>query len=299
MKKRNGLWLFIIILCSIIGLAQYTYGFKTEELKMSESKNSEVEEQQKDENILTIHFLDVGQGDAIFIELPNDQNMMIDGAEAKEKEKIMSYINKLNCKKIDYLIATHPHADHIGGLATIIKEFDIGKIYMPKAISTSKTYENLLNTIIEKDLKVTTAKKDLVILDDEDLKIKFLSPKETNYQELNNYSAVLKITFQNHSFLFMGDAEKLIEDEITVDVKADIIKVGHHGSNTSSSIEFVNRVHPTYAIISVGAKNQYNHPHEQIIKRWQQIGAQVLETDKSGTIIAKSNGNNLQIETEK
>ena len=294
MKKRYY-WLIIILIGSILGIIQTSFSFQNEEHLEQNWEG----EQQKNNNFLKIHYVDVGQGDAIFIELPNQQNLLIDGAESKEKEKIIDYINRLNKQKIDYLIATHPHADHIGGLASIIEQFDIGKIYMPKAISTSKTYENLLKTIINADLKITTAKKDLIILNDENLKMQFLSPQESHYQELNNYSAVLKITYQKHNFLFMGDAEKLIEDEITEDVNADIIKVGHHGSNTSSSLNFVNRVSPKYAIISVGSKNQYQHPHKEIIKRWQQVGAQVLQTDLHGTIIAQSDGFNLQIKTEK
>lgn len=299
MKKRNYYWLLVVILCGIIAFAQYTYGFKIDDLNESKQEIYQEEEPQKNVDFLKIHYLDVGQGDSTFIELPNQQTILIDGAEAKEKNKIIDYISSLNYTKIDYLIATHPHTDHIGGLPSIIEYFDIGKIYMPKAVSTSKTYETLLNTIIAKNLKITTAKKDLIVLDEDNLQIKFLSPKEKDYQELNNYSAVLKITYLNHHFLFMGDAEELVEEEITDDVKSDMVKVGHHGSKTSSSLTFVNRVNPLYAIISVGDKNQYHHPSQEIIQRWQQVGAKVLQTNEYGTIIAQFDGNHLQINTEK
>lgn len=299
MKKRNYYWLLVVILCGIIAFAQYTYGFKIDDLNESKQEIYQEEEPQKNVDFLKIHYLDVGQGDSTFIELPNQQTILIDGAEAKEKNKIIDYISSLNYTKIDYLIATHPHTDHIGGLPSIIEYFDISKIYMPKAVSTSKTYETLLNTIIAKNLKITTAKKDLIVLDEDNLQIKFLSPKEKDYQELNNYSAVLKITYLNHHFLFMGDAEELVEEEITDDVKSDMVKVGHHGSKTSSSLTFVNRVNPLYAIISVGDKNQYHHPSQEIIQRWQQVGAKVLQTNEYGTIIAQFDGNHLQINTEK
>ena len=218
--------------------------------------------------------------------------MLIDAGTATSGKVVSNYISALNYTDIDYLVGTHPHADHIGGLSEVINKFDIGNIYMPKCVSTSKTYENLLETILNNNLSVKTAKSGVSILNEKDLKINILSPVK-EYSDLNNCSAVIKLTYKNRSFLFMGDAEEAVEVDITEDVAADVIKVGHHGSDTSSSYEFVQRVNASYAIISVGEDNQYDHPYEFIIERWENSGARVYRTDLDGSIIVKTNGENL------
>ena len=239
---------------------------------------------------LRVNYIDVGQGDSIFIQLPNKETMLIDAGEAYEVDNVINYLNNLGITKIDYAVGTHPHTDHIGGLEEVINTFDIGSIYMPRANSTSKTYEDLLTTISNKGLKVKTAKSGVVVLDDDNLKLEFIAPNSDNYSELNNYSAVLKLTYLDNTFLFMGDAETLSEDEITYDVDADVIKVGHHGSDSSSGIEFVRKVSPEYAIIMVGEGNSYNHPYQSIIDRYESVGAKVLRTDLDGNIVCDSDG---------
>ena len=239
---------------------------------------------------LRVNYIDVGQGDSIFIQLPNKETMLIDAGEAYEVDNVINYLNNLGITKIDYAVGTHPHTDHIGGLEEVINTFDIGSIYMPRASSTSKTYEDLLTTISNKGLKVKTAKSGVVVLDDDNLKLEFIAPNSDNYSELNNYSAVLKLTYLDNTFLFMGDAETLSEDEITYDVDADVIKVGHHGSDSSSGIEFVKKVSPEYAIIMVGEGNSYNHPYQSIIDRYESVGAKVLRTDLDGNIVCDSDG---------
>ena len=239
---------------------------------------------------LRVNYIDVGQGDSIFIQLPNNETMLIDAGEAYMSKNVINYLNNLGITKIDYVVGTHPHTDHIGGLEEVINTFDIGSIYMPNAISTSKTYEDLLTTISNKGLKVKTAKSGVVILSEDNLKLEFIAPNSDDYSNLNNYSAVLKLTYLDNTFLFMGDAETLSEDEITSDVNADVIKVGHHGSDSSSGIEFVKKVSPEYAIIMVGEGNSYNHPYQSIIDRYESVGAKVLRTDLDGNIICDSDG---------
>lgn len=250
-------------------------------------------------NLLKIHYLDVGQGDSIFIELPNNETMLIDAAESNQSENIINYIKNLNYQKIDYVIGTHPHTDHIGGLKDIINTFEIGKIYMPKAVSTTKTYENLLQTIKDKNLKINTAKAGISIIDTDTLKINILAPNNDTYTELNNYSVVTKITYGTTKFLFMGDAEKLSENEIKEDVSADVIKIGHHGSNTSSGLNFIKKVNAKYGIISVGLNNKYNLPKEETITNWENSGTKIYLTSTNGTITATSDGTNIKIESEK
>lgn len=249
--------------------------------------------------LLKVHYLDVGQGDSIFIELPNNETMLIDAAESYQSEKIINYLKNLNYQKIDYVIGTHPHTDHIGGLKDIINTFEIGKIYMPKVVSTTKTYESLLMTIKDKNLIINTAKAGTSIIDTDALKINILAPNNSTYTELNNYSVVTKITYGTTKFLFMGDAEKLSENEIKEDVSADVIKIGHHGSNTSSSINFIKKVNAKYGIISVGLNNKYNLPKEETITNWENSGTKIYLTSINGTITAISDGTNIKIESEK
>ena len=250
-------------------------------------------------DLLKVHYLDVGQGDSIFIELPNNETMLIDAAESYQSENIINYLKNLNYQKIDYVIGTHPHTDHIGGLKDIINTFEIGKIYMPKVVSTTKTYESLLMAIKDKNLKINTAKAGTTIIDTDTLKINILAPNNSTYTELNNYSAVSKITYGTTKFLFMGDAEKLSENEIKENVTADVIKIGHHGSNTSSSNDFIKKVNAKYGIISVGLNNKYNLPKEETITNWENSGTKIYLTSINGTITTISDGTNIKIESEK
>lgn len=248
---------------------------------------------------LRVNYIDVGQGDSIFIQLPNKETMLIDAGEAYKSDNVINYLNNLGITKIDYVVGTHPHTDHIGGLENIVNTFDIGSIYMPKATSTSKTYEDLLTTISNKGLKVKTAKSGVVVLDEDNLKLEFIAPNSDSYSNLNNYSAVLKLTYLDNTFLFMGDAETLSEEEITSEIKADVIKVGHHGSDSSSSVEFVKKVSPEYAIIMVGEGNSYNHPYQSIIDRYESVGAKVLRTDLDGNIVCDSDGKEVSCSEDK
>lgn len=243
-------------------------------------------------------FIDVGQGDSIFLEFPNGKNMLIDAGENYESETVQSFINSKGYFSLDYVVGTHPHTDHIGGLESIIRRYEIGEIYLPKVVHTSKTYENLLTTINELGYKVNSAISGMEIINEKGLEVKILSPKNSNYSELNNYSVVIKIVFGNTSFLFMGDAETVVEDEILDEVNADVVKVGHHGSDTSSSEEFVKSVNAKYAVIMSGFDNQYDLPDKAIVDRWKSNGAEVYNTSENGNVIITSDGRNITVEVE-
>ena len=293
--KRNFFEILIILLAFLIINNQD----KIKNLFNQNNNQNQNDYINTNNDLLKVHYLDVGQGDSIFIELPNNETMLIDAAESYQSENIINYLKNLNYKKIDYVIGTHPHTDHIGGLKDIINTFEIGKIYMPKVVSTTKTYESLLMTIKDKNLKINTAKAGTSIIDTDALKINILAPNNSTYTELNNYSVVTKITYGTTKFLFMGDAEKLSENEIKEDVTADVIKIGHHGSNTSSSIDFIKKVNAKYGIISVGLNNKYNLPKEETITNWENSGTKIYLTSINGTITAISDGTNIKIESEK
>lgn len=293
--KRNFFEILIILLAFLIINNQD----KIKNLFNQNNNQNQNDYINTNNDLLKVHYLDVGQGDSIFIELPNNETMLIDAAESYQSENIINYLKNLNYQKIDYVIGTHPHTDHIGGLKNIINTFEIGKIYMPKVVSTTKTYESLLMAIKNKNLKINTAKAGTTIIDTDALKINILAPNNSTYTELNNYSVVTKITYGTTKFLFMGDAEKLSENEIKENVSADVIKIGHHGSNTSSSIDFIKKVNAKYGIISVGLNNKYNLPKEETITNWENSGTKIYLTSINGTIRALSDGTNIKIESEK
>ena len=242
---------------------------------------------------MRVHYIDVKQGDSTFIEFPNDKTMLIDAGKKEQGSNVVNYIKNLGYNKIDYVVGTHPDADHIGGLATVIESFVIGSIYMPKKSSTTQTYLNLLKVIKNKGLTIHTAISGVNIISLDNLKVDIISPTK-EYETSNESSAVIKIVYKNRKFLFMADATTDNEADIKADVESDVVKVGHHGSDTSSKEEFVQKTKAKYAVISVG-ENSYHHPYDIIVKRWENIGAEVLRTDKLGSIVISTDGNNLNI----
>lgn len=246
------------------------------------------------DNII-VHFLDVGQGDSEFIELPDGKCMLIDAGTSEYGTAIAETVADYGYSEIDYIVATHPHADHIGGMTKVVESFDVGKIYMPKASANTKTFENLLTTISDKGMSINTAKAGVEIYSDSELRMEFLAPVSDSYDDLNNYSAVLKITYGSNSFLFTGDAEDISENEmLDYDYSAltsDVLKVGHHGSESSSTVEFLDAVQPEYAVISCGKGNSYGHPHGEVIERLNAIGVHTYRTDQQGTITVVCDGN--------
>lgn len=259
--------------------------------------NSDDTEKLSQKDTLNVHFLDVGQGDSIFIELPDEKTMLIDAGENYHGEGIINYIGDCGYSKIDYLVATHPHADHIGSMGYIVRNMDIGSVYTPKAAANTKTYENLLESISDKGLKITSAKAGLTIAEESDYIIDVLAPVTIDESDLNNSSAVIKLTYKNNSFLFTGDAEKKELETITDDISADVLKVGHHGSNTSTTEEFLYEVRPKYAVISVGEGNEYGHPHKETLRLLEEFNCELYRTDIDKTVVFSSDGNTISVKS--
>lgn len=249
---------------------------------------------------LTVHFIDVGQGDSEFIQFPNGETMLIDAGEQDAGETVVSYLQSLSVSDINYVVATHPHSDHIGGLPAVFDAFDIEKVFMPNAVSDSYAFEALLHKIEAEGCETVQAQSGVIAMDDKEhsLFAEFIAPAGREYENLNNYSAVLRLDYINHAFLFMGDAESLSEKEILKNgiSAVDVLKVGHHGSKTSSSAEFVKAVSPAYAVFEVGKDNSYGHPHSEIVERYEKLGTEILRTDKMGNVVICSDGNKLTVE---
>ena len=245
------------------------------------------------DNSLNIYCIDVGQGDCTYMVFPDGKTMLIDAGENNEDAylKLQDYVKD----EIDYFVLTHPHSDHAGGAEDILDTYETAKIFMPDVANATSFYEKLIDKISDKGIPVIEAKSGVTIHESDNFKAEIISPHEKGYNDLNNMSAVVRITYGDKAFLFMGDAEKEVEQNITTDVKSDFIRVGHHGSVTSSSEEFLSRVKPEYAVISVGEFNDYSHPHEEVLERYAKIGAQIYRTDLMGDIFVTSDGKAIEI----
>ncbi|OPX85767.1 ComEC/Rec2 family competence protein [Pelotomaculum sp. PtaB.Bin117] len=245
---------------------------------------------------LKVHFLDVGQGDSILVQFPDGKNMLVDAGANESAPTIINYLNSNGIKRLDYLVGTHPHEDHIGSLDAVINHFEIGEVLMPKATTNTKTFRDVLAAIKNKRLRATTAKAGVSVISDGNLSVDILGPCGDTYESLNNYSAVIKIKYGDVAFLLTGDAEALSEQEILAagaDVRAQVLKVGHHGSESSTSAEFLKAVNSEYAVISVGAGNDYHHPHQVILNKLRKAVIKVLRTDQIGTIVFSTDGRNI------
>jgi len=249
---------------------------------------------------LVVHFIDVGQGDCEFIEFPNGETMLIDAGESDAGDTVVDYLQSFGVSVVDYVVATHPHSDHIGGLPAVFDAFDIKTVYMPDASSSSYTFELLLDKIEAEGCETVQAAAGVSAVSDDDnhLSAYFTAPVSEKYEDLNNYSAVLRLEYEKVSFLFMGDAEALSEKEILKSGNAeyaDVLKVGHHGSKTSSSAEFIECISPRFAVFEAGRDNSYGHPHKEVLESFERLGAEILRTDEMGTIVISSNGYDLEI----
>lgn len=266
---------------------------------IQESQNQEVQEQ---EGELILTMIDVGQADGFYLE-QNGKTAVIDCGTVSTGKDMVDYLKAQGVTRLDYVIGTHPHEDHMGGMYDIITNFEVGTIVIPKVTKndiTSKWYAKLMKEI--KDAKHTVDYPEVgEIYTLGDSKMEVLGPKEEPKSNLNNYSIVMKITFGTMDIIMTGDAEKDIEAEIIAsgaDLDAEILKLGHHGSDTSSSKEFLDAVDPDYALISAKVGNKYEHPTKSVMEDLDNLDIEVYRTDECGTVVLTITDNNVEFSTE-
>lgn len=312
---------------------------KTAALAALDSAQNTKQVAQSAEGELKVHFIDVGQGDSAFIELPDGKTMLIDAGTRASSGVVKGYVDALGYDRIDYVVATHPHEDHIGGLPVVLRSFDVGAVFAPKAQANTRIFEEFLDTVEDKGLEITTAYKGRSIdekalasgdkkgdesaagknstststsgnsssksskessgskdaLDSDDYKITILSPYQySNPEDLNDASVVIRLEYGKASFLFTGDAGSDILSS-AVYQPCSVLKVSHHGSRTGTTKSLVKTLKPGAAIISVGVDNSYGHPSQQVLEALEDT--KVYRTDKNGTIIATTTGDEVRIVT--
>ncbi|MPQ44965.1 ComEC/Rec2 family competence protein [Clostridium tarantellae] len=292
-KFKNKLSKFLILMFTLIFSFTLLLG-----CNKTTSTTNETNTSKSTKGVMDVSYIDIGQGDSELIQV-NGKNLLIDAGPTKSADKLIKYLKSRNVKTLDYVVATHPHEDHIGGMVKVLENFDVKNFLAPKVIHNTKTFENMVKAVKKKGLKIETLKAgdgDKFNLG-KGVKVEVFSPNKDSYEDLNDYSPIMKITFGNNSFLFTGDAEATAEKEVLdkkYNLKADVIKVGHHGSHSSSTPEFIKAVNPSIAIMSLATDNKYGHPHKETIETFSKQGIKTYQTNLDGNILLESNGSEIK-----
>ena len=308
LKKFTWLFMTIIIVLSIVGCGTSQANPSTAKITPvtegdTTSSNGVISTTTVLEGKkLTVSYIDVGQSDSILIQTPGGKNVLIDAGNNEDANTIVTYLKGKNISRLDCVIATHSHEDHIGSMDAVINTFDIGSVVMPKETSNTQTFRDFMTAIANKGLKPIEAKAGVKLDFGSELYAELLAPNSSGYEDINDYSAVLRLVYGKNTFLFTGDAEAKSESEMLhfgKQLKADVYKCSHHGSSSSSTAAFLKLVDPEYAVISVGKGNTYGHPTQATLDRLSSIGATIYRTDESGTIVCESDGTNITFSTLK
>ena len=267
----------------------------TSEKTLQSGQEEKAADTSKPEGMLEVHYIDVGQGDATLIKC-GSHAMLIDGGNNNKGTTVQLYLKKQGVESLDYVIGTHPDADHIGGLDVIVYKYNCDTVIMPDYEKDTKTYQELVDVIHDKNMKITYP-----VVGEQyalgEAKFTIIAPNSNSYGgNANDYSVAILLEYGKNRFLFTGDAEEASEAEMLtngIDISADVYKVAHHGSRSASTQEFLNAVHPKYAVISCGEGNSYGHPHAEVLNRLRSMGVEVFRTDEQGSIIASSDGENI------
>lgn len=254
-------------------------------------------------NLVEVHFLDVGQADSIFITF-GEETMLVDAGDNGDGGLVTNYLKKLGVTQLDYLVATHPHHDHIGGMDEVIKAFEVGRVLMPDVSYPTTHYKSLIKEMTKNHIPVMKAHEGMKIKLGRRVSVQVFSPNESaEYEDFNDYSAVLRLKHGDNRFLFMGDAGVEVEKQMLEGLKkkqlvSEVLKIGHHGANSATTESFLKAVSPETAVISVGKDNRYHFPDNEVLQRLRGKDISILRTDQIGTIIAKSDGKNITFHTE-
>lgn len=243
-----------------------------------------------------VHFIDVGQGDAVLIRT-SEGDMLIDGGDNHMGQTLVNYLQSQGVMRLDYVIATHPHADHIGGLIPVIRAFYINTLIMPNVAHTTRTFERFIQALEDNDINTRPPQIGENLHLGEAI-FTVVAPNSAGHANLNDYSISLHMAFGDTSFLFTGDAERVSEEEMLAaghNLSADVLHVGHHGSATSTTEDFLTAVSPAIAIISVGEDNAHGHPHATVLARLVAQGVRVYRTDTHGDVVVVTDGEALEV----
>ena len=248
---------------------------------------------------LQIHFLDVGQGDCTIV-LCDGESMVIDGGPASASSFVYSYIrNTLELQHIDYVVSTHPHLDHVYGLSSVLNAAPVDLVLTPVLEWDSKAFNSMVKYAEKQGAPLSVPQEgDTLRLGGATVTILHCWPEAIDYGRTNDSSIVVRIDYGQTSFIITGDAEDWSEYMMIdsgMNLKADVLRVAHHGSSTASTLEFLQSVRPEYAVISVGKDNGYGHPHQEVLDRLNEVGSKILRTDELGTIVMNSNGETITI----
>ena len=292
-KKQGKIISTLIILIIALILGAFTQ--KEIPTDVTQTNTNPIVQSSKVTEDLKVYFIDVGQADSILV-ISKDETMLIDAGNNEDGTDVVNFIKEKGITKLNYVIGTHPHEDHIGGLDDVINAFDIENVYLPDITTNTKTFEDVLDAIENKNLEITTPQiGDTFTLGESNCEVKSTIIDNSN---LNLASLVIRLEFGETSFLFMGDAETDNEEQTTWE-QTTVLKVGHHGSDTSSSLEFLEQIQPQISVIMVGKDNSYGHPNQETLEKLEEVGAQIYRTDENGTITITSDGTECHVETEK
>lgn len=307
--KNKKVFIILLIAATLVLMQEFDFDLLTK----NKLAGGQIKGVSQGEDNLKVIFFDVGQGDAIFIETPEEKQILIDGGDSSLILDKLSKQMKFDDRLIDVIVLTHPHADHVTGLVEVLKRYQVGEVWLTGVIHTSSIYLEFLNLIKEKQIptkiifacgqKNIKGCNDIMALGTE-VRFKILYPLEDLSQKrinnANNSSIVIKLNYQTDSLILVGDADITDEQKIlgifeASELKSDVLKLGHHGSSDGSSEKFLAAIQPKYGIISVGKDNPYGHPSLRIVRRLERIGAKIFRTDELGDIVFIDDNNGIKI----